>query len=254
MITFASEQINVRSKVMEVCASISKDNNARIIDVGGAAKSWLSPYVTHVMDIQSQPKHVLPNVSYMQADINNLEAWKTIPDKFFDFASCTHTLEDVRDPGFVIGQLSRVAKKGFIAVPNRHQEMSQIESSSYNGFSHHRWIFNFDGSRILISPKFGPMFVPRTVRADIIDKILGVRDAILGDFRYLRLRRFVDESLANEWVSKELSTISGEFEASFIWEDKIEFSFWNNDYAGQDLHELKRNALKFLRTSFVERL
>ena len=74
MITFASEQIKARSKVMELCASISKDNNARIIDVGGAAKSWLSPYVIHVMDIQSQPKHILANVSYMQADINNLEA------------------------------------------------------------------------------------------------------------------------------------------------------------------------------------
>ena len=98
------------------------------------------------------------------------------------------------------------------------------------------------------------MFVPRTARADIIDKILGFRDAILGDFRYLKLRRFVDESLANEWVSKELSTISGEYEASFIWEDKIEFSFWNNDYAGQDLDELKRNALKFLRTTFDQRL
>jgi ubiquinone/menaquinone biosynthesis C-methylase UbiE len=254
VITLASEQTNVRKKILEICASLSSAEGARILDVGGAAKSWLSPYVTHVMDIQEKPTEVLDNVTYVQVDINCKESWKNIPDKYFDFASCTHTLEDVRDPGFVMNELSRVAKKGFIAVPNRHQEMSLVESKSYNGFSHHRWIFNFDGSEILISPKFGPMFVPRTKRANLLEKLLNYREILLRDFRYFTLRRFVDESLENEWITKELSIISGEIECSFIWEDRIDYSYWNNDYAGQNLSELKANGLKFLRTPFAERI
>ncbi len=70
-------------------------------------------------------------------------------DDWFDFAICSHLLEDVRDPLTVCRELSRVAKRGYIEVPSRARE---IYSKAWlfhlragpgrmteAGFYHHRW-------------------------------------------------------------------------------------------------------------------
>jgi len=40
--------------------------------------------------------------------------------------TCTHTLEDVRDPEIAIREMQRIGKSGFISVPNRHTELSNL--------------------------------------------------------------------------------------------------------------------------------
>ena len=45
-------------------------------------------------------------------------------DGFFDFAICSHTLEDVCDPVWVCEELARVAKAGYIEVPSRLEEQA----------------------------------------------------------------------------------------------------------------------------------
>ena len=59
-------------------------------------------------------------------------------DHFFDFAICSHTLEDVRDPLHVCAELMRVAKAGYIEVPSRVKETC---------LGHERW--NQAGLRII---------------------------------------------------------------------------------------------------------
>ncbi len=62
-------------------------------------------------------------------------------EKEFDFVFCSHTLEDLRDPIFVCSEIARVGKKGYIEVPSWLAECSMgIESRSYAGWYHHRWI------------------------------------------------------------------------------------------------------------------
>ena len=252
MITFASESVSVRKQVKDLCAEVLKIETARIIDIGGTANTWLLPHVTHIMDIQKRPLDLPSAITYIQADINDKESWEKIPDNFFDFASCTHTLEDIRDPGFVLNQISRIAKRGFIAIPNRHQEMSRVESKSYNGWSHHRWLFNFDGEKMLITPKFGPLWIPRKVEDDLLSKMLNLRNAVLKDWPYLRLKRFISESLPKQWINSSLRLTSTGHEASFIWETIANYKYWNGDYAGENLSELQSNALEFLTLEFVE--
>jgi 2-polyprenyl-3-methyl-5-hydroxy-6-metoxy-1,4-benzoquinol methylase len=58
----------------------------------------------------------------------------------FDFVICTHVLEDIRDPVFVMRQLRRVARAGFIAMPHEHFEVTNNESRFLTGCSHRRWI------------------------------------------------------------------------------------------------------------------
>jgi ubiquinone/menaquinone biosynthesis C-methylase UbiE len=64
-------------------------------------------------------------------------------DRFFDFATCSHLLEDVRDPIWICHELCRVAKAGYIEVPSRIVEQSLgVEHPRFAGFHHHRWLIN----------------------------------------------------------------------------------------------------------------
>jgi hypothetical protein len=66
-------------------------------------------------------------------------------DRQFDFASCTHVLEDLRDPLWVCSELQRVAKAGYIETPSRIVEQSRgVEHPLYAGFYHHRWLVSVE--------------------------------------------------------------------------------------------------------------
>ena len=74
---------------------------------------------------------------------------------FFDYAICSHTLEDVRDPLFVCSELIRVAKRGYIEVPSRLVETIRgIESPSIAGLSHHRWLVEIQDNHMTFTMKY----------------------------------------------------------------------------------------------------
>jgi hypothetical protein len=61
-------------------------------------------------------------------------------DGQFDFAVCSHTLEDVRDPVFACGELQRVARAGYLEVPSRLEEHMTGIHGPWPGWAHHRWV------------------------------------------------------------------------------------------------------------------
>ncbi len=68
-------------------------------------------------------------------------------DKAIDYAVCSHTLEDVRDPVWVCSELIRVARHGYIEVPSRQAESARGVEPGQVGWSHHRWLVEIaDGS------------------------------------------------------------------------------------------------------------
>ena len=76
-------------------------------------------------------------------------------DQFFDFAICSHTLEDVRDPLHVCAELQRVAKAGYIEVPSRVKETCLgHERWNQAGLSHHRWLIEIAGDHVSFLPKY----------------------------------------------------------------------------------------------------
>lgn len=85
--------------------------------------------------------------TWVQRDICDREPWPFADDQF-DFAICSHTLEDVRDPVYVCSELSRVARAGYIEVPSRLEEHSLGVHGPWAGWSHHHWLCEVSDGRL----------------------------------------------------------------------------------------------------------
>lgn len=137
----------------------------RVLDVGG----WRHGLnlATHVLDLQPCTKSRLEPLDPENAPRVTPETWVVhdaceapwpFPDKFFDFAFCSHLLEDVRDPLTVCAELIRVAKAGYIETPSRQREIfSKARFFSLRaafgripevGFHHHRWFVEIEGNHV----------------------------------------------------------------------------------------------------------
>ena len=63
------------------------------------------------------------------------------PDRSFDFVICRHLVEHVEDPGELLGELTRVGRRGYIETPSPAWEL-------LNPTSYHRWMVQWDGDRL----------------------------------------------------------------------------------------------------------
>ena len=125
-------------------------NNGKytVIDIGGSMGGWSMPYIDAIVDFNSLASES-PKIKFFQYDITDPEQWTQILEYVkdhgkFDFCICTHTLEDIMNPGFVCKQICKIAKEGYIAVPSKYRELSRnLDNPTYNyrGYIHHRWIF-----------------------------------------------------------------------------------------------------------------
>ncbi len=138
----------------------------RVLDVGG----WARPFnrADYVLDVEpfetrgfygdppwqgGEAEH-FNKACWVQRDICARTPWP-FPDKFFDFATCSHTLEDIRDPLFVCSELMRVAKAGYIETPSRLVESCVgWESENFAGLGHHRWLIDYHPGRLTFTQKY----------------------------------------------------------------------------------------------------
>lgn len=82
--------------------------------------------------------------SYVSHDICSREPFP-FKDKEFDFSTCSHVLEDIRDPLWVCSEIMRVSKAGYIEVPSKLYETTfNLEINNLAGASHHRWLVDLD--------------------------------------------------------------------------------------------------------------
>jgi hypothetical protein len=134
-----------------ILAELSDD--AVVLDVGGGARPF--PRADWVIDLMAYeergrygdpPEPALERfgpATWVTRDICAREPWP-FSDGQFDFAICSHTLEDVRDPIFVCDELVRVARAGYIEVPSRLEEQSYGFQGPWTGWAHHRWLIDLD--------------------------------------------------------------------------------------------------------------
>ncbi len=128
--------------------------DAKVVDVGGGAAPF--PRADYVIDAMPYEKlgagsdgnihqklGIEPRYSeerWIQTDLCDRRPW-AIADKSFDFAICSHLLEDIRDPIWVCSELKRIAKAGYIESPSRVVEQSKgVENPRHAGYYHHRWL------------------------------------------------------------------------------------------------------------------
>mgnify|MGYP001212395418 CR=1 FL=1 len=129
----------------------------RVLDVGG----WHNPFnlATHVLDIMPyETRRKEDALDPEDAERFSAETWHIHdacegnwpwPDDYFDYAVCSHTLEDIRDPIIVARELARVSKAGYVEVPSRAREIFVKDRFARMkmifgripeiGFPHHRW-------------------------------------------------------------------------------------------------------------------
>jgi len=129
-------------------------DEATVVDVGGGAAPF--PRADCVIDAMPfaslgggsdgnihERLGISPRYSegrWIQIDLCDRRPWP-IADKSFDFAICSHLLEDIRDPIWICSELRRIAKAGYIEVPSRVVEQSKgIENPRHAGYYHHRWL------------------------------------------------------------------------------------------------------------------
>jgi Methyltransferase domain len=252
-IVYASEASGIRPEVINYLAQMrTLRPDSKIVDFGGSMGSEFRPYLTDIVDFNPPNIDNNHNIIFHAFDLHSPELWEQFPDNYFDFAICTHTLEDIRDPRYVVQQISRVAKSGFMAVPNRHQEMSHVESPYYLGYCHHRWIFHHTQEGLLALAKFAPL----ARSANWFDR---AKNGIF-DFRkrYLPGKRFAGSRfdsllIKQNWIDENLvENPSTSFELSILWNGSIDLQYFNSDYAGNNKGEFFDLANRFLQLPFKE--
>jgi hypothetical protein len=132
--------------------------NDVVLDLGGWAApferaDWvvdLLPYETRGLYGSSNPERERFDAStWIVRDLCDREPLPLAEDEI-DFAICSHTLEDLRDPVWVCAELARVAKAGYVEVPSRLEEQSFGVHGPWVGWSHHHWLVDVDpaGARL----------------------------------------------------------------------------------------------------------
>ena len=128
---------------------------ARVVDIGGAAAGWSSDICDLVVDITAQDSDTT-----LSMDICRVADWQKLlaiveQHGQFDYAICTHTLEDVYNPYTALDLLPSVAREGIISMPSVGAEMHHVENPGYLGYIHHRYLFDEQDGKMLIAPKMG---------------------------------------------------------------------------------------------------
>jgi SAM-dependent methyltransferase len=72
-------------------------------------------------------------------------------DKVFDYAICSHTLEHVERPDAVLAELTRVAKAGYVEVP-------EAASAKIVDFPSHLWWVTLDAGMLVFTAKSNAYF------------------------------------------------------------------------------------------------
>jgi len=139
----------------------------RVLDVGGSlGSSWLQGLSDAFLDLlPSDACTALDNCTMFTGNLNEPGGWAQVLAHVqqhgkFDFASCTHTLEDIANAPFAMAMLSRVARAGFVAVPSKYSELHRgggEQPWAHRGCLHHRWIFAPRGGAVVAFPKLNAL-------------------------------------------------------------------------------------------------
>ena len=142
--------------------------DALVLDVGGWAVPF--PRADHVLDLGAydtrgtwgydgdRAEERFTRETWTQRDVCDREPWPYDRDQF-DFAICSHTLEDLRDPVWVCSELQRVARAGYIEVPSRVAEQCYGIQGPWAGWTHHHWLIDVDQDAQRIDFVFKPHHV-----------------------------------------------------------------------------------------------
>lgn len=164
-----TDETKERARVLEY---LQRKQFKSVIDIGGAGKPWANEYVTAYLDMNADWRlKGKTDAVLFNENISDIEGWLRVfqhVDKNgpFDFAICTQTLEDIRNPPIVLRELPLITKGGYIDVPSKYHELrygcerpdekemrNRGMTSHIMGYSGHRWIMNMVDRVLELYPK-----------------------------------------------------------------------------------------------------
>jgi hypothetical protein len=217
-------RIRARAYIAECRAGNSQFS---VVDIGGAADPWSG--ADCFVDF-----HPVEGHETITGDIHDPAVWREIAARKFHFCVCSHLLEDIRDPLFVLGKIRDTFAHGYIAVPNKHVEFGYIESRHYVGYGHHRWIYTLVGDdlRVVAKLPLASYFSPWN------DLVLRLRSYLPSLGRSDRATAHMRNAGPLRWRNSVLGAPGNEL--AFAWKGALKFHAINADYSGATSHELAR--------------
>jgi hypothetical protein len=210
-----------------------------VIDIGGTMNGWSMPYIDAIADLNEQKENSQLEEEdnsennkenkkrkplFFKCDITHPDSWTPLLEYVkengkFDFCICTHTLEDIMNPGFVCEQICKIAKEGYIAFPSKYRELFRNvdnQMHNYRGYIHHRWIFTVreNDKKLVAFPKIN--YLDSEPRFDQIAN---------PDNEYCDL--------------------------NFFWRENIEFEYLNNNFLGPNVASVLKYYDKLLQPEYL---
>lgn len=162
-----------RKQVIDYIKEQKAQGKFTVIDIGGEADSWASEISDMIVDIKPLGLDKAMMVDICRADdVNKLLDYVKEKGKF-DYAICSHTLEDVYNPYLMLDKLPEIAYKGIIFVPTCYTEMSKaVSNAEWLGYIHHRYMYKELNGKILVMAKMP--FLEKRYNFGVIEQELGV--------------------------------------------------------------------------------
>lgn len=237
-IVYASNRGLSRDRVLDYVRRLKKDHPTfKVVDIGGGLNTWSAEVSDTFVDFTA-----VPGVDLIRGDIHSDAVWREIKARGFDFFICSHMLEDIRDPIFVLERIRETFTHGYIAMPNKHIEFANIESPRYAGYCHHRWIFGLSNERLRMVAKL-PIANYFAARYRLLAKLK--TSALVKSVRKSkRMAPRVSDLGPLPWWDRELARRGHEL--AFIFKGRLEFEALNADFYGSgpvDIGKLYRDGL-----------
>ena len=122
---------NSRNEILQKIRNIKQSQSYTVIDIGGIVNGWTNEIADLVVD-----KNAIDSEKSMQLDICVYPEWDKLINHVlkngkYDYAICTHTLEDVYNPFDLIKLMPSIAKSGIISMPSANTELSPVENMNW---------------------------------------------------------------------------------------------------------------------------
>lgn len=156
MITYW-EYCNIGGHRQKIKSLLGVDTTINCIDIGASADHWSYPECKSVLDISDPPDR--EGVIFFKLNFNDQSSWdeliKTTEEHGkFDYSICSHTLEDISNPDRLLKNITKLSKRGFIAIPSKFNEFRKLYNNGYRGNAHHKQFFDIKDNKLTLYPKY----------------------------------------------------------------------------------------------------
>ena len=192
----------------------------KVLDIGGGVNPFI--HATHILDSTNDEfdaqrynaeLRLKEGTIFLNGTTNDLPNYK---DNEFDFIYTSHTLEHVENLPESLDEISRVGKRGFVAVPHYWYDMWAVDSNSG-----HKWFCGFRDNIFLLRARTKYDFI--TYIAEEWGSLLWGEDWAKTEF----WRRI--------WDSHYCIGTRTFWEIRFFWYDQIDYKVDNTMFYQLDV-------------------